>query len=454
MKKLLFILIVALFPCSLVFSQDITGSWNGVLNYGTGTLHIVFHIEGKDGTYITTMDSPDQGANGIKTTNTILKKKNLTINIAKLFAKFEGKIKKNSIEGTFTQGGASFPLVLTRGTVEINRPQNPKPPYPYNSEDIFFENKKAGIMLAGTLTFPKEGNNFPVVVLITGSGGQNRNEELANHKPFLVLSDYLTRQGIAVLRYDDRGIGESEGVYHTATIQDFATDALAAVAYLKTRPEINSNQIGLLGHSEGGSISFIASADNKDIAFVVSMAGVAIKGDSLMKLQRYAISKASNVSDEDIAKNEELVDKMINLMEKHSADSVFNYPEKFADEIIPEKMKDDVAIRNFYKNQLAAVASPELRSIMVYDPIEDFQKIQCPIFAINGEKDLQVPADVNLQSFEKWLPGKITTKKYPGLNHLFQHTQTGLIDEYLKIEETISEKVLEDIAKWIKSAAK
>jgi pimeloyl-ACP methyl ester carboxylesterase len=452
--KRIFIVFIALFSCSLVFSQNITGSWNGVLDYGTGALRIVFHIEEKDGVYTTTMDSPDQGVDGIKTTNTIVKKKNLTVNIAKLFAKFEGKVKKNSIEGTFTQGGASLPLVLTRGTIEINRPQTPKPPYPYNSEDVYFENKQADITLAGTLTFPKEGNNFPVVVLITGSGGQNRNEELANHQPFLVLSDYLTRQGIAVLRYDDRGVGESKGVYHTATIQDFATDALAAVAYLKTRPEINPKQIGLIGHSEGGSISFIASADNKDIAFIVSMAGVAIKGDSLMKLQREASLPKMGVSKKDIEKNEESLRQLEAVVKKHSVDSVFNYPEKYIDEIIPADMKNNTAARNSYKNALMNVASPEMYSFNSYSPTEDFKKIQCPVFAINGEKDLQVLPDVNLQNFEKWLPGKVTTKKYPDLNHLFQHAQTGLSDEYSKIEETISEEVLEDIAKWIKSVIK
>jgi len=448
------LLITVLFFCLTAFSQDITGSWNGVLDYGTGTLRLVIHIEEKDGVYSSTLDSPDQGIDGIKTTNTILKKKTLTINIAKLFAAFEGKVKKNSIEGTFTQYGTSFPLVLKRGSVEINRPQEPKPPYPYHSEDVYFENKQADIKLAGTLTYPKEGNNFPAVVLITGSGGQNRDEEIFNHRPFLVLADYLTRQGIAVLRYDDRGVGESKGTYITASIQDFATDALAAVKYLKTRPEINPSQIGLLGHSEGGSISFIASADNKDIAFIVSMAGVAIKGDSLMKLQRYAIAKAANISDEDVAKNERLIVQISEIIEKHSADSVFNHPDLFVDEIIPADMKNNRLARSKYQDHLFGMAAPEIYSLMSYNPVEDLQKILCPVFAVNGEKDLQVPAYVNLQNFEKWLQGKATTKKYPNLNHMFQHCKTGLVDEYSRIEETMSEEVLEDIAKWILSITK
>ena len=448
------LLITVLFFCLTAFSQDITGSWNGVLDYGVESLRIVFHIEEKDGVYITTTDSPDQGMKGSKTTNTTLKKKTLTINIARVLAVFEGKVKKNSIEGTFTQRGTSVPLVLKRGTIEINRPQEPTPPYPYHSEDVYFENKQADIRLAGTFTFPKEGSNFPVVVLITGSGGQNRDEEIFNHRPFLVLADYLTHQGIAVLRYDDRGIGESKGTYVTASIQDFATDALAAVEYLKNRTEINPNQIGLLGHSEGGSISFIASAENKDIAFIVSMAGVAIQGDSLLKLQRNNIYEALNSSDKEIAEAEELILQMSAIINEHSADSVFNYPDMFVDEVIPANMKNNTLARNAYKRELLKISSPEMYSFMSYNPAEDLQKIQCSVLAVNGEKDLQVPADVNIENFEKWLQGKVTTKKYPDLNHLFQHCQTGMIDEYPKIEETISQEVLEDIAKWILSVTK
>ncbi len=454
MNKIFITIITALLIQTNTFSQNITGTWNGTLDYGPSTLRIVFHIEEKDGIYSTLLDSPDQGAKDIPTTNTVLKSKKLTINITKLFAAFEGKVKKNSIEGTFTQMGNTFPLVLTRGNIDMKRPQDPQPPYPYYSEDISFENKQADITLAGTFTYPKEGTNFPVAVLISGSGGQNRDEEVFNHRPFAVLADYLTRNGIAVLRYDDRGVGESKGVYHTSTIQDFSTDALAAVSYLKTRNEINSEKIGLIGHSEGGSIAIISATNNNDIRFIVSMAGVAIKGDSLMKLQRYAIAKASHISDKDIAKNEELVIQMHTLIEKHSADSVFNFPDKFIDEIIPEKTKNNTDVRNWYKSELVFGASPEMQSILKYDPTKDLQKIKCSVLAINGEKDLQVPADVNLQSFERWLPGKVTTKKYPELNHLFQHIKTGLISEYGTIAETISPEVLEDISNWIKSVTK
>jgi pimeloyl-ACP methyl ester carboxylesterase len=433
-----------------VFSQRrIVGGWHGVLNIAEMTLPIAFHIEKKDGVYITFIDSPNQGAMGIATTNTVLKGNNLTVNIAKLFAVFEGKVKKNTIKGTFTQMGTSANLILNRGDAKYSRPQDPIPPYPYNSEDVQFENKQADISLAGTFTYPQTGNDFPSVILITGSGAQNRDEELLNHRPFLVLADYLTRKGIAVLRYDDRGTGASQGIYHKATLEDFASDAAAAVSYLRSRKEVNPKKTVLIGHSEGACIAFMLAGKDTALAGVVSMAGMAIAGDSLMKLQRYLISKAMNVSDKDIAENEELVEKMNNLIQQHTADSVFNHPKLFVDEIIPPKMKNNTPVRNAYATELIKLASPELQSLLQYNPVEDLLKIKCPLLAINGEKDLQVPPKINLDNFSQWITSPLTIKQYPDLNHLFQHAETGLVSEYGQIEETISSDVLEDITQWI-----
>jgi len=448
MKRVIFIFTTLILLCTAVFPQKITGTWNGTLDYGTFKLRIVFHIEEKNGVYSTTMDSPDQGAKDIQTASTVFKSKKLTINMPKLFAVFEGKVSKNSIEGTFTQMGKAAPLVLVRGNVDYNRPQDPKPPFPYHVENVFFNNEKADITLAGTFTYPEAGDNFPAVVLITGSGAQNRDEELFNHRPFAVIADYLTRNGIAVLRYDDRGTAESKGIYHTATIQDFAADALSAVSYLKTRNEINPQKIGLIGHSEGGTIAFMLAGGGNDLAFIVSMAGSAIKGDSLMKLQRHLISSAMGIPSKQIAENEELVEKMTETVEKHTADSVFNYPELFIDEIIPVQLAGNAAVRKSLTSELVKIASPEIYSLMMYDPTEDLQKINCKVFAINGEKDLQVPADINLGNVEKYVKGA-SIKKYPNLNHLFQTSKTGLVTEYVEIEETISPEVLEDIKNWI-----
>jgi pimeloyl-ACP methyl ester carboxylesterase len=449
MKKTFLLLMITACTGMTVFSQQIIGAWSGTLHTPMLTLPIVFHIEEKDGVYLTFLDSPNQGAMGIATTSTILKKNTLTINIAKLFAVFEGKVKKNAIKGTFTQMGTSFDLVLTRGEAENNRPQDPIPPYPYSSEDVQFENKQADITLAGTFTYPQAGNDFPTVILITGSGAQNRDEELFNHRPFLVLADYLTRKGIAVLRYDDRGVDSSQGIYHQATLEDFASDAEAAVSYLHSRKEVHPKKIILIGHSEGASIAFMLAGKDTAFAGVVSMAGMAIAGDSLMKLQRYLISKAMDISDKDIAENEELVEKMNNLIQQHTADSVFNHPKLFVDEIIPPKMKNNVPVRNSYATELVKFASPELQSLLQYNPMEDLLKIKCPLLALNGEKDLQVPPKINLDNFSKWITSHLTIKQYPDLNHLFQHAKTGLISEYGQIEETISSEVLEDITQWI-----
>jgi len=430
-------------------ASSITGTWSGVLKEII-KLRIVFHITEKDGIYSSTMDSPDQGAKGIPTASTILKNKKLTITIPQLSVVYEGKVNKNFVDGTFTQAGKIIPLTLIRGSVEINRPQTPKPPFPYHAENIYFDNAKAGIRLAGTFTFPEAGGKFPAVVLISGSGAQNRDEEIFEHHLFAVIADHLTRNGIAVLRYDDRGVGESKGVYHTASIQDFSTDALSAVAYLKTRSEVNPQKIGLIGHSEGGTIAFMLAGGGNDIAFIVSLAGSTIKGDTLINLQRELLSKAMGIPDKQIAENNELFTKMCAIIDKHTADSVSKYPNLFVDELIPTKKKKDNAVRDEYINQLATVASPEIYSIIKYDPTNDLQKIKCPVLALNGEKDLQVPADVNLGAVEKYVKSKVSIKKYPNLNHLFQTAKTGLPAEYAEIEETISPQVLKDIEIWIK----
>ncbi|MDR1739632.1 MAG: alpha/beta fold hydrolase [Bacteroidales bacterium] len=311
MKKFYLSIVVVIISISTAFPKNIQGSWNGTLNTGMLKLRIVFHIEQKNGTYTATMDSPDQKAKGLPTTSVRFFNDTLTINAANMAMTYTAVLQGELLSGIFVQGSNSIPLELKRGeATEIKRPQDPIKPYPYHSEDLKFENKKAGITLAGTLTLPKDGKNFSAVVLLSGSGPQNRNEELLGHRPFLVLSDYLTRNDIAVLRYDDRGVAESTGDYKTATLDDFTTDAAAAVAYLKTRKEINPKKIGIVGHSEGGTIGLmLAGKSNNDLAFIVSMAGATVKGDTLMKAQRYAIYKAMGVADEWIEQNERLIEK-------------------------------------------------------------------------------------------------------------------------------------------------
>ena len=242
------------FCFGLAFGQDITGTWNGVLKVQGMQLRIVFHIDKANNGYKSTMDSPDQGAKGIPVNNTMLADNTVSLSITMAGIDYSGVLEGNNIKGTFKQGGMEIPLELTRGVVEkepVKRSQDPKQPYPYHSEEVKFRNEGANITLAGTLTLPEKEGVFPVVVLISGSGPQNRNEEVFNHRPFLVLSDHLTRNGIAVLRFDDRGVGESEGDFSKATSADFAMDVMSAVAYLETRKEINKKKIGLFHKRRG-----------------------------------------------------------------------------------------------------------------------------------------------------------------------------------------------------------
>jgi pimeloyl-ACP methyl ester carboxylesterase len=452
MKQALLLSISLLLAIS-AFSQDINGSWSGILNVG-GKLRIVLNISKKDSTYSATMDSPDQGAKGIPVSAVNFENTKLTFSITSANIAYEGVWQKDTIVGTFKQNGISFPLNLSKakeGSDSLIRPQEPKPPYPYNSEDVRFENKAANITLAGTFTFPKEGKNFPAVVLVTGSGPQNRNEEILGHKPFLVLSDFLTHNGIAVLRYDDRGTAESGGNYATATLDDFVTDAAAAVNYLKTRKEINSKKIGIIGHSYGGTIAFmLASEKNSDLAFIVSMAGVAIPGDSLLRMQRYLIAKKMGTSDEAIAETQAFMNIVDNVVNKYPEDSILQNMNKITDEALPDSLKGNEKVRTAFQQTVKQMMAPEMKSILNSDPSGALTKIKCPVLALDGEKDLQVPADINLNRIKALVKSPVTIKKYYDLNHLFQHCTTGLLNEYGTNEETISPEVLSDITTWIK----
>ena len=288
---------------SLGYSQSVLGDWNGILNIQGTQLRIVFHISETGGTYTATLDSPDQKAFGIPAGETTFAENNLEIKLPNLAAQYKDAAAQ-VVDGTFSQGGATFSLKLTREEQEkqeLKRPQNPVAPFPYAQEDVTYDNPAAqGVTLAGTLTLPKGDGPFPAVILISGSGPQNRDEELLGHKPFLVIADHFTRNGIAVLRFDDRGVGQSTGDFATATSADFATDVQAGVEYLKTRKEINARKIGLAGHSEGGLIAPMVAAKSADVAFIVLMAGPGVSGDKVIRLQSRLISKAEGKSEQEI----------------------------------------------------------------------------------------------------------------------------------------------------------
>lgn len=343
--------------------------------------------------------------------------------------------------------------------IKPNRPQEPQKPYPYYSEDVRFKNKQAGIHLAGTLTLPNKKGIFPAVVLITGSGPQNRNEELAGHKPFLVLSDYLTRNGIAVLRYDDRGTAMSEGYFNSATSEDLASDVESAVAYLKTRKEIDSRKIGLIGHSEGGLIAPLVATQSKDISFIVMLGGPGIPGDKILLIQQKLIAEASGVSKKEI-KGTEKINKMIfDLVKKSSdiellkTDLRYNL-QKFLNENPNFKKPDHMTSDEFIHLQVETYATPWMQYFIKYNPVNTLKKVKIPVLALNGEKDLQITPKENLnaikKAFRKARNRNITIMELPDLNHLFQESDTGAPQEYKKIEQTYSPTALKEILHWIK----
>lgn len=459
MKKIILLAAVLWFGAAALFGQGIEGSWRGTLDLGAHKLRIVFNIAAEGDGFVTTMDSPDQGARGIPVKETSFDGSSLKISAPELGMTYEGKLYENILRGIFRQSGLTVRLDLERREPEPpRRPQNPAQPYPYNSEEIVFENAEAGIKLAGTFTYPAKGRKFPAVVLISGSGPENRDEEVFGHKPFLVLSDHLTRNGIAVLRFDDRGTAGSEGNYHAAAIQDFATDVSAAMDYLKTRKEVNHKKIGLLGHSEGGQIAFIVAGKRSDVDFIVTLAGPGVKGADLLREQRRSIGLAQGVAQEAIDGNEELIVLMQRTLEKYGAENVRENLDRLTEELMAQ-IPDDYpiladVIEKAARRDFPAIASPEIRSLTEYDPAADLAVIKAPILAIFGEKDLQVPADMNMEGLRKRFSGDLTAKKYPNLNHLFQHAVTGLSAEYGQIEETMSPEVMRDIAAWILAKTK
>jgi pimeloyl-ACP methyl ester carboxylesterase len=445
--------------CKASPAKGAEGLWQGTLKVPGGELRIVFHInKAADGKLSATIDSPDQSANGIPVEECALKNGKLTLAANTIGGAYEGTMKNDStIDGTWSQAGIPLPLVLKRieKVEEALRPQEPKKPYPYKDEEVEFENKAAGIKLAGTLTSPETGGPFPAVVLITGSGPENRDEEVFGHKPFLVLADYLTRQGIAVLRCDDRGVGKSGGDSRTATTADLATDALAAFEYLKTRKEIDPKHIGLLGHSEGGVIAPIVANEAPGVAFVVLMAGTGLPGDSVLMLQSQLVAKAEGAADTTLAKSAVVQRAMLDLArtESDSAEATAKLRPILRQALTEMSPADTGALDQAVDQQLKMVLSPWFRYFLNYDPRPALTKLKQPVLAIVGGKDVQVAPKENLAAIEAALKAggnkDFTVKELPGLNHLFQTATTGGVSEYTKIEETISPSALKVMGDWI-----
>ena len=411
-KTILIILLVIVTKTGLAQVQSTTallGSWSGKLNVGAMSLTLVLHLEQADGEVNITLDSPDQGAKGISASKEFLSDDSIAVKVEAIGMTYRARLKDGKLDGMFAQNGVKIPLVLTKGAVEAKkRPQLPKPPYPYETEEVTFMNENDGATLAGTLTWPvgyDKKQKPMVVLLVTGSGQQNRDEEVFDHKPFLVIADYLARQGIATLRYDDRATGKSVGGdVANGTTEDFSRDAAAGLDYLRSLKAFD--KVGLLGHSEGGAIAFILGAQNKT-DFIISLAGPGVKGDTLLAAQsNHILSLSGQPANMTVERYRQLEESQQLLW---------------------------------------------LRWFNDYDPSENIRHTRCPVLALNGDRDCQVISSLNLTAIKQLLPlsKKNLVKEYPGLNHLFQHCTTGLPTEYGIIEETISTDVLQDIALWI-----
>ena len=466
MKKIIpFIFIFGVL--STVFGQEISGTWNGILKVQGMQLSLVFNINNTDKGFSSTMDSPDQKAFGIPVTTTNFENSKLTIAIANAGIEYEGVlVSDGNIIGTFKQSDQNFPMNLSKGKVEkevIKRPQEPQKPYPYYTEEVVFENKSANINLAGTLSLPKKEGLFPAVILITGSGAQNRDEELLGHKPFLVIADYLTKNGIAVFRFDDRGTAMSKGDFKTATSLDFATDVEAALEFLQTRKEIDHKKIGLIGHSEGGIIAPMVANKSRSVSFIILLAGTGIPGDELLLLQQELIGRASGISEQDLKKsnisNTEVF-KIVKIatssdqMKKDVTDFITNSIKSDSESKIP----DGITESDFITMQVNEITSPWMQFFIKYNPSLALEKVKCPVLALNGDKDLQVSSKVNLEAINKALTKggnkKVTIKELSNLNHLFQECKTGAPQEYSEIEQTFSPLALSEILNWIQIQTK
>lgn len=453
---------LCLFPF-FTHAQSVQGDWNATLKVPGAEIPLVLHIKATGDSLTSTLDSPAQGANGIPVASTTLKDSILSLNLPVLNAGFSGTWRADNISGEFKQNGMTFPLTFARGGAKaVERPQEPKKPYPYHSEEVTFENQSAQLRLAGTFTAPSTTGKFPAVVLITGSGPQNRDEELAGHKPFLVLSDHLTRQGIAVLRFDDRGTASSTGNFGEATSADFATDVNAAIDYLKTRKDVDLTKIGLIGHSEGGLIAPIVAVKSEDVHFIVLLAGPGVSGERILETQAKLIGKAGGQSDAELEKAAQINQKVYQAIKEGKS-----IPEvktrvasiiKDALQALPESERAAIGDGDaFVKQRVDMIATPWFKHFLGYDPAPTLAKVKCPVLAINGEKDLQVPAKENLHAIELSLTKagnkNVTIKELPGLNHLFQESTTGAPFEYGTITQTFSPTALNVISEWINGKA-
>ncbi|MDY8134298.1 alpha/beta hydrolase family protein [Aquimarina sp. 2201CG5-10] len=463
-KWIITIVITLLFQ--LLSAQDITGAWNGVLSVQGTELPVILTVQEKEDSYSATLKSPKQSDQEIPADKTVFTNGKLMIEINALAVKYEGSIEEGRIKGTFTQAGNSLPLDLSKDAISITsqvskkRLQDPIAPFSYDVEEVVFKNKKAnGIKLSGTLTLPKNVKNPTVVILISGSGPQNRNEEIlgTDHKPFLVLSDFLTKKGIAVLRYDERGVAKSEGKFKGATSLDFASDVEAAIDFLKKRKDIDTRKIGLIGHSEGGFIAPIVASENNDVAFIVLLAGTGVDGGQVLLTQVKKGAELANTPKNFIEINNNLYESVLSaIYEEDDKDIMLEKSKKNLTtyyNTLDEGMKAIIPLEKLETGLLELAKDPWFRYFIKTDPLQYLSKVKIPVLAINGSKDSQVLSELNLTGIKNGLikagNSDYTIKEIEGLNHLFQKAETGAISEYAVIEETFNPEAMKLVSDWI-----
>ena len=431
------------------YAQDVQypGIWQGKLQLPGQELRIVFNIsKNQNGQLIAKMDSPDQGATNIPVTEVLANEKEIILKVNSIGGVYKGNMQndKQTIKGLWKQNNYQFSLNLSKVTSapEVKRPQEPIKSYPYDEKDISIINPEQGITLAGTFTFPKNKIARAAIILISGSGAQDRDETIFGHKPYLVLADYLTRKGFAVLRYDDRGIGGSTGSLSNSTIEDLSTDMIAAVKYLKTSENFDKCNIGLIGHSEGGWIASLVATKIPDISFLILLATPGISGLEIVCDQIANLNSAMELKEDVVRQNVALQRSILEIVKNEKDDKIAT--EKLTD-LVPENKQA----------QIKTLISVKYRSMISFDPKSVLKRVKCPVLALNGEKDIQVNSSKNLKAISVALEegGNTTylTQEIPLVNHLLQTANTGLISEYAKIEETISHHVLELIGDWIQT---
>ena len=442
-------------------SPNVGGRWAGTLRLPSGNnLTFIINIKDNGVRRTATLDVPSQGAQNVLMDQVELRADSLLLTSTQIKASYAGRVTGDGqqIDGRWQQNGKKLPLVLQRATSTTTsgpkRPQEPAPPFPYREEQVRFASKDPGVQLAGTLTVPAGTGPFPAVVLLSGSGAQDRDESVFGHHPFRVIADYLTRRGIAVLRFDDRGVGQSGGNSTTATAADYAKDAQGALTFLRSRPGLNPKQLGLMGHSEGGTAAITAASQAQGPAFLVLLATPGMPGIDVLSRQAMDLARLKTQDPKVLASTEQRQRNMLTIVQQ-TQDNV-RAQQQIIKVLTPAvALPPDMAeqIHKAAEAQAVMVTSPAFRHMLADNPQKTLPAVKCPVLALNGSKDLQVAASVNLPAIEKALKGAgnrdVTTQELPGLNHLFQTAKTGAQSEYSQIEETFSPVALQSIGDWL-----